>query len=85
MTYWNLVVVSPIEEDYHNHIALLGKQFCRYPKALHYVKSSWLDTYRDRFIAAWTDQVMHLGATTMNRYGLSFVFYFFILLTIVPH
>ena len=46
MTYWNLMVVSPIEEDYHNHIALLEKQFCGYPEALHYVKSNWLDTYR---------------------------------------
>lgn len=77
MTYWNLVVVSPTKEDYHNHIILLEKQFSGYPNAFHYVRSSWLDTYKDRFVVAWTDQVMHLGTTTMNRYGclLFFVFY----------
>lgn len=66
MTYWNLVVLSPIEEDYDNRLALLEKQFSPYPDALDYVWT-WLDTYRDRFVVAWTDRVMHLGATTMNR------------------
>ena len=40
ITYWNLVVVSPTEEDYYNHIALLEKQFCGYLEALHYMKSN---------------------------------------------
>jgi len=66
MTYWNLVVLSPTEEDYDNHIALLEKQFSPYLNALDYVRS-WLDTYRDRFVIAWTDRVLHLGATTMNK------------------
>lgn len=69
MSYWNLVVMSPTEEDYHNHIALLEKQFSVYPDALDYMMSSWLDTYRDRFVTAWMDQVMHLRATMTNRYG----------------
>lgn len=46
------MVVSPTLKDYHKHIALLEKQFSGYPDALYYVKSSWLDTYRDRFVAA---------------------------------
>lgn len=72
ITYWNLVVVSSTKEDYHNHIALLEKQFSAYLDALHYVRSSWLDTYKDRFVTTWMDQVMHMGATTTNMYGILF-------------
>ncbi|GAU24734.1 hypothetical protein TSUD_355630 [Trifolium subterraneum] len=35
-------------------------------KFLDYVKNSWLNNYKERFVAAWTNKVMHLGNTS-NR------------------
>lgn len=52
MMIWNLRVVSYTEEYYFQHLALLKKQFSTYLDALHYVKNTWLDGYRDKFVVA---------------------------------
>jgi len=33
-----------------------------------YVKETWLTPYRQKFVRAWVDKVMHLGNQTTNRY-----------------
>ena len=46
---------------------LFLKEFNRYQKAIQYVRGSWLDPYKDRFVAAWTARFMHFGNITTNR------------------
>ena len=38
-----------------------------YPKFLHYVRTTILDTLKDKIVRAWTDLVLHLGCKTTNR------------------
>ncbi|XP_057496891.1 uncharacterized protein LOC130781651 isoform X1 [Actinidia eriantha] len=64
---WNMVVLSSTEGEYIQQLATFNKEFSTYPEALEYVTSSWLDTYKDRFVAAWTDTCMHCGNATTNR------------------
>ncbi|KAL7228955.1 hypothetical protein ACSBR2_007619 [Camellia fascicularis] len=49
---WNMLVTLSSEE--------LHSEFSTYQDALHYVTLSWLDTYKSKFVAAWTDTFMHL-------------------------
>ena len=44
----------------------MESDFSKYPKALTYVRNVWLDKYKEKFVAAQTNPVMHLGNTTSN-------------------
>lgn len=64
---WNVLVFSATEEEYFQNLASLNHKFSTYPDVLEYVRSNWLDVYRDRFVAAWKDRLMYFGTTTTNR------------------
>ncbi|KAL7221792.1 hypothetical protein ACSBR1_023688 [Camellia fascicularis] len=63
---WNMLVMSSSEEVYMQ-LSLLHSEFSTYQDALHYVTTSWLDTYKSKFVAAWADTFMHFGNSTTNR------------------
>ena len=66
--YNELEHVDPRPQKHYNlQFDLFQKEFITYPVALEYVKKTWLDAYKDRFVAAWTYKVMHFGNTTTNR------------------
>ncbi|KAL7164378.1 hypothetical protein ACSBR2_040315 [Camellia fascicularis] len=58
---WNMLVISSSEEVYMQRLSLLYSEFSTYQDTLHYVASSWLDAYKSKFVAAWTDTFMHFG------------------------
>ncbi|XP_061990742.1 uncharacterized protein LOC133709124 [Rosa rugosa] len=64
---WNTVVSSATEGEYWKNLKELESKFSTYPNELQYVKSNWLDNYKERFVVAWTDTCMHIGTTTSNR------------------
>ncbi|KAJ8624631.1 hypothetical protein MRB53_033161 [Persea americana] len=68
-----MLVFSSTEEHYNLQFNLFLKEFISYLAALQYVRASWLVAYKDRFVAAWTNKVMHLGNTTTNRVESSLV------------
>jgi len=39
-----------------------------WPLFFEYVNDTWIIPYRERFVKAWTDKVMHLRQTMTNRY-----------------
>ena len=39
-----------------------------------YVCQTWVIPYKEKFVKAWTNKVMHLGNTTTNRYEYYFLF-----------
>ncbi|KAL9409227.1 hypothetical protein AB3S75_047588 [Citrus x aurantiifolia] len=67
ITSWNILVLSATKDHYMQHLRLLESEFVRYQEAIDYVKNTWLTKYKEKFIAAWTDSIMHLGNTTSNR------------------
>lgn len=64
---WNVLLFSAIKEEYFQNLASLNHKFSTYLDVLEYIRSNWLDVYRDRFVAAWTDRWMYFKTTTMNR------------------
>lgn len=64
---WLSVVNSEIEDQYLNNLKVLESKYSSFPVAINYLKTTWLNQYKDRFVAAWVDNCMHLGTTTSNR------------------
>ncbi|KAL7219451.1 hypothetical protein ACSBR2_012493 [Camellia fascicularis] len=62
-----MLVMSSSEEVYMQPLTLLQNEFDLYAEALQYVTSSWLDAYKERFVAVWTTTCMHLENSTTNR------------------
>ncbi|KAL8501662.1 hypothetical protein ACS0TY_020969 [Phlomoides rotata] len=48
-------------------ISVVHSDFAKFSKTLKYVMSQWIDPYKERFVKAWTNQVMHYGNTTINK------------------
>ncbi|XP_008244221.1 PREDICTED: uncharacterized protein LOC103342376 [Prunus mume] len=64
---WNTLVGSETEEEYWRCLRQIESKFSEFQKALEYIHENWLNPFKDRFVAAWTDTCMHLGSTTSNR------------------
>jgi histone-lysine N-methyltransferase SETD2 len=65
---WNLMVVAETEDEFNRLFCRLNEDFCEYPQVLQYLKITWIDKYKERFISCWTDTKTHFGTTTSNRY-----------------
>jgi histone-lysine N-methyltransferase SETD2 len=68
MVEWNMLVHSSTEDEYNARLSILETDSTCYPEVLAYVKSTWLNSYKERFVEAWTNNYMHFGNTTSNRY-----------------
>ncbi|KAH6801481.1 hypothetical protein C2S52_001945 [Perilla frutescens var. hirtella] len=64
---WSVLMFSSCEDDYARNLSSISNDFKSYPKVLKYVEDIWLTPYKDRFVAAWTDKLMHFGNLTTNR------------------
>ncbi|XP_057806170.1 PKS-NRPS hybrid synthetase cheA-like [Salvia miltiorrhiza] len=67
MLAWGVLVLSSSENDYAQNLESLDNDYKDYPRILKYIKDTWLIPYKERFVAAWTDRVMHFGNLTTNR------------------
>ncbi|XP_058181225.1 PKS-NRPS hybrid synthetase cheA-like [Rhododendron vialii] len=64
---WGLIVLSSSVTQYEERLCVLKRNFEMVPAALEYVEKNWLVPYKERFVGAWTDKVMHFGNLTSNR------------------
>ncbi|KAG5564780.1 hypothetical protein RHGRI_000851 [Rhododendron griersonianum] len=64
---WGLVVLSTSAEQYEERLRALKRDFKMVPAALEYLEKNWLEPYKERFVGAWTDNIMHFGNLTINR------------------
>lgn len=79
MHSWTSLMFSSDIPTYERLLAALKRDFSfLYPKAIEYIELSWLGPYKERFVSAWTDNVMHFGNQTSNRYMLSLFSIFFV-------
>ncbi|MCL7032996.1 hypothetical protein MKW94_024657, partial [Papaver nudicaule] len=67
MDRWQELVVAPSESEYYSCLRELESDFSDAQTLLNYVKDAWLNPFKDRFVAAWTDLYVHLGNTSTNR------------------
>ncbi|GAU50943.1 hypothetical protein TSUD_375430 [Trifolium subterraneum] len=64
---WNNVVFSSNEVEYGLNLNEFDQACVNSRKFHDYVKNSWLNNYKERFVTTWTNKVMHLGNTMSNR------------------
>ncbi|KAL8457224.1 hypothetical protein ACS0TY_035171 [Phlomoides rotata] len=64
---FNRVMFSNSEKDFEDVVRVLHSDFATSMKSVNYVMNQWIDPYKERFVTAWTNQVMHFGNTTTNR------------------
>ncbi|XVE89339.1 hypothetical protein DITRI_Ditri19aG0193900 [Diplodiscus trichospermus] len=67
MSTWSVLVFSSDEYEYQRHLSILETDYHTYPRALKYVRDAWLSRYKESFVAAWTNKIMHFGNVTTNR------------------
>jgi len=61
------VVESPTQELYASNVMEFEDACKNFPKFLHYVQTTILDTVKDKIVRAWTCIVLQLGCRTTNR------------------
>jgi transposase-like protein len=52
ITSWNILIISPTEDDYKQLLTACNRDFCSYPQALDYVNKFWLSKHKEQFVAA---------------------------------
>ncbi|XP_052179871.1 uncharacterized protein LOC127793130 [Diospyros lotus] len=67
MLSWNLVVFASTEDEYERRLYELTLEYYAYEGALNYLRNTWLNDYKEKFVAAWTNRIMHFGNVTTNR------------------
>ena len=64
---WNHLVHADTEELYEQAVAEMAEAWHRHPGCMAYIRNQWLDPFRDRFVQAWTKNILHYGCNTTNR------------------
>ena len=66
---WDGVVDATDEFEYQQRLMTFECVCSEFPIFVEYVKNTWLNPFKEKFVAAWTNRVMHFGNTTTNRYA----------------
>ncbi|XP_058760449.1 uncharacterized protein LOC131633780 [Vicia villosa] len=63
----NNMMYSNTEDEFDVHLNHFESVCGDIPSFVKYMKETWLTPYKERFVAAWTNRVAHLGNTIRNR------------------
>ncbi|KAH1203730.1 Protein FAR1-RELATED SEQUENCE 5 [Glycine max] len=66
MDAWGSLVDCPSEQQFHECLQKFKMACSPWPMFVDYVKETWIIPYKEKFVTAWTNKVMHLGNTTTN-------------------
>ena len=61
-------MLSSNEIEFIDHFKTMQRDFASFPAVMEYVTNAWLNNYKERFVSAWTDKIMHFGNLTTNKY-----------------
>ena len=65
-----MLVIAESEEQFVRLFDRLNENFRDIPQVFSYVKITWIDKYKERFVAYWTNTVIHFENTISNWYDL---------------
>jgi len=68
MEAWGSIVDCETEQKFEDCVIAFKVVCSPWPIFVDYVLSTWVLPYKEKFVKAWTDKLMHLGNTTSNRY-----------------
>jgi hypothetical protein len=67
-TSWHLIVASPNEEVYKERLADFERKYVtKYVQEVGYIKTTWLEPYKERIVKAWVDKHLHFGNVATSR------------------
>ncbi|XP_076920809.1 uncharacterized protein LOC143582042 [Bidens hawaiensis] len=66
---WKVLYQSPTIQEYDNRRINMERHLIQDDRAevWQYIRTSWLDPYRHKFVACWIDERRNYGKTTTNR------------------
>lgn len=66
--FWHSIIGSTSEQAFKERVLAFEKKYVPdYLNEVGYVKSCWLEPYKDRLVKAWVDQHTHFGNTATSR------------------
>lgn len=65
---WLQIVDSYDEAAYDLNVKRFEGSSLDVPDLMKYVRDTWLQPHKERFVEAWTNNLPHLGNGTTNRY-----------------
>lgn len=65
---WRKIVYCSEEKEYEELLQVFEQACVDNIIFFDYVRDTWLNPHKERFVEAWTNRVLHLGNTTTNRY-----------------
>ena len=63
-----LLLQSLNEESYNECLKRFANLCACFIVFVGYVHNTWLTPFKEKFVQAWANRVIHLGNTTTNRY-----------------
>jgi hypothetical protein len=66
--FWHLLMNAPDEEVFKERLVRFGKKYVPdHLEEVGYVRSTWLDPYKEKLVKAWVDHHAHFGNTATSR------------------
>jgi antitoxin component HigA of HigAB toxin-antitoxin module len=67
--FWHLIIASSTEKLYEERLANFERKYAEnYPEPVGYIKTYWLEPYKERLVKAWVDKHLHFGNIATSRY-----------------
>jgi len=76
MEVWGSLIDYPCENSFDEYLKNFEMAYSSWPILVDYVCQTWVVSFKERFVKAWTNKMMHLRNTTTNRYQYCLLFVF---------
>ncbi|XP_056688195.1 protein FAR1-RELATED SEQUENCE 5-like [Spinacia oleracea] len=64
---WKRIMEASTVEEYDRAVASMEDCYVRWQSVIDYVHNTWLTDHRQKFVLAWTNEVLHFGNITTCR------------------
>ena len=66
--FWHSIMSSPDEDSFKERVQKFERQYLpEYLQEVGYIKTTWLDPYKEKLVKAWVDQYPHFGNVVTSR------------------
>ena len=66
--FWHSIISSPDEEAFKERVLEFERKYVpEYIQEVGYIKTTWLDPYKEKLVKAWVDQHTHFGNVVTSR------------------
>jgi hypothetical protein len=67
-SHWHSIIKSPNEQTFHERVSEFEKRYLPdYIEEVRYVKTNWLDQYKEKLVKAWVNRHPHFDNVVTSR------------------